>query len=39
MVPMLYKYGSVYMKYFITYTLYKPHAHRRSQGGMAPPNF
>jgi len=33
MVPMLYKYVSVYIKYYITYTLYKAHIHRRSQGG------
>jgi len=42
MVQMLYKYVSVYIKYYMTYTLYKPHVHMRSQGGqraMAPPNF
>jgi len=33
MVPILYKYVSVYIKYYITYTLYKAHIHRRSQGG------
>jgi len=33
MVPMLYKHVSVYIKYYITYTLYKAHIHRRSQGG------
>jgi len=30
---MLYKHVSVYIKYYITYTLYKAHIHRRSQGG------
>ena len=33
MVHILYKYVSVYTKYYITYTLYKPYIHRRSQGG------
>jgi len=38
MVPILYKYVSVYIKYlqYITYTLHKPHVHRRSQGGRGP---
>jgi len=30
---MLYKYVRVYIKYHITYTLYKAHIQRRSQGG------
>ena len=42
MVPILYKYVSVYIKYYIAYTLYKALVHRRSQGGPrshGPPNF
>ena len=33
MAPILCKYISVHIMYYITYTLYKAHIHRRSQWG------
>jgi len=43
MVPILYKYVSVYIKYLHYVMVYKPHIHRRSEGGwqgaIAPPKF
>jgi len=33
MVPILCKYVSVHIMYYITYTLYNAHIHRRSQWG------